>query len=192
MLERLEPRRGPLLEALGAEIEAQRGVRIEVTDWDLARLPAYLKMTFSVEDEQGRVLAAGQDLGALREQVRPKLRAALAVATRKLERTGQTSWTFGTIPKAVALPGRARPCAPTCRWSTRARPWACGPWRASRRSGCTCGTGMRRLLALTIPSPVRAYQNKLGNQAALALMEAPHASVRARCWRTRRRRRSRR
>ena len=39
--------------------------------------------------------------------------------------------------------------------------------------------GMRRLLALTIPSPVRAYQNKLGNQAALALMEAPHESVSA-------------
>ena len=26
-------------------------------------------------------------------------------ATKKLERTGQTTWTFGTIPKAVALPG---------------------------------------------------------------------------------------
>ena len=38
---------------------------------------------------------------------------------------------------------------------------------------------MRRLLALTIPSPVRQYQNKLGNQAALALMEAPHESVSA-------------
>jgi ATP-dependent helicase HrpA len=39
--------------------------------------------------------------------------------------------------------------------------------------------GMRRLLTLTIPSPAKAYQTKLGNQAALALLEAPHASVSA-------------
>ena len=62
-------------------------------------------MTFSVEDERGKVLASGQDLGALRERVRPTLRATLAAATKKLERTGQTTWTFGTIPKVVALPG---------------------------------------------------------------------------------------
>src|SRR3954452_10463447 len=105
VLENLEPRKRPLLEALAAEIETQRGVRIAPTDWDLARLGAHLKMTFSVEDEQGRVIASGQDLSALREQVRPKLRAALAQATRKLERTGQTTWTFGKIPKVVALPG---------------------------------------------------------------------------------------
>ena len=40
-----------------------------------------------------------------------------------------------------AARARARPCAPTCRWSTRARPSGCGRWRAPRRSGCTCGWG---------------------------------------------------
>ena len=177
MLENLEPRRRPLLEALASEIEAQRGVRIAPTDWDLARLPAYLKMTFSVEDEQGKVIASGQDLSALREQVRPKLRAALAAATRKLERTGQTTWTFGKIPKVVALPGTGQ--------AIRAYP-------SLVDEGATVGlralespeaqrlhmrAGMRRLLTLTIPSPAKAYQAKLGNQAALALLEAPHASV---------------
>src|SRR3954452_18863438 len=105
VLENLQPRRRPLLDALAAEIETQRGVRIAPTDWDLSRLPNHLKMTFSVEDEQGKVIASGQDLSALREQVRPKLRAALAAATRKLERTGQATWTFGKIPRVVALPG---------------------------------------------------------------------------------------
>jgi len=177
VLETLEPRKRPLLEALASEIEAQRGVRIEPTDWDLTRLPAYLRMTFSVEDEQGKVIASGQDLSALREQVRPKLRAALAAATRKLERTGQTKWTFGKIPKVVALPGTGQ--------SIRAYP-------SLVDEGTTVGlralespeaqrlnmrAGMRRLLTLTIPSPARAYQAKLGNQAALALLEAPHASV---------------
>ena len=134
-------------------------------------------MTFSVEDDQGRMIATGQDLSALREQVRPKLRAALAQATRKLERTGQTTWTFGKIPKVVALPGTGQ--------SIRAYPslvdeGATVGLRAlespeAQRLNMRAGT--RRLLTLTIPSPARAYQAKLGNQAALALLEAPHASV---------------
>ena len=123
-----------LLTALTAEIEAQRGVRIPPDAWDLSRLPSYLRMTFSVEDEAGNALAAGQDLDALRERTRPNLRAALAAATKRLERRGQTTWTFGTIPKAVALPGdRGRPCARIRRSSTRVRPSACARSRARRR-----------------------------------------------------------
>src|SRR4051794_6671985 len=105
VLERLEPRRRPLLEALAEQIELQRGVRIPPDAWDLTRLPSHLRMTFSIEDDQGKVVASGQDLEALREEVRPRLRAALAAATRSLERTGQTAWTFGDIPRIVALPG---------------------------------------------------------------------------------------
>ena len=180
VLERLTPRRGPLLPVLAAEIETQRGIRIPPDAWDLGRLPTHLRMTFSVEDEQGGVLASGQDLAALREAVRPKLRAALAVATRKLERTGQTAWTFGTIPKAVALPGTGQ--------SVRAYP-------SLVDEGATVGlralespeaqrlhmrVGTRRLLSLTVTSPVRLYQgSRLGNAASLALIEAPHASVQA-------------
>ena len=180
VLERMTPRSGPLLQALAAEIEAQRGVRIPLDAWDLSRLPSYLKMTFSVEDEQGKVIAAGQDLDALREQVRPTLRAALAAATRKLERTGQTSWTFGTIPKAVALPGTGQ--------TVRAYPSLVDEGetvglRALESPGAQAlnmRVGTRRLLALTIPSPLRHYQRgKLGNAAQLVLMEAPHASPRA-------------
>ena len=48
--------------------------------------------------------------------------------------------------------------------------------------------GTRKLLALTIPSPLRQYQgSKLGNAAQLVLIEAPHASRRGRCSRTPRR-----
>ena len=40
--------------------------------------------------------------------------------------------------------------------------------------------GTRKLLALTIPAPLRQYQgSKLGNAAQLVLIEAPHAGPRA-------------
>ena len=55
-----------------------------------------------------------------------------------------------------------------------------GAARARERGGAGAAmrAGTRRLLALTIPSPLRQYQgSKLGNAAQLALMEAPHASA---------------
>ncbi|WP_028067968.1 ATP-dependent RNA helicase HrpA [Solirubrobacter soli] len=179
VLENLEPRKRPLLEALASEIEAQRGVRIEPTDWDVGRLPDHLRMTFSVEDEQGRRIAAGQDLSALREQVRPKLRAALAQATRKLERTGQTTWTFGKIPKVVALPGTGQAIRAYPSLIDEGATVGLRALESAEAQRVNMRAGMRRLLTLTIPSPAKAYQAKLGNQAALALLEAPHASVSA-------------
>src|SRR6201999_1366639 len=170
----------PLLEALAAEIEKQRGVRIPPDAWDLSRIPAYLKMTFSVEDERGKVIAAGQDLDALREKVRPTLRAALAAATKKLERTGQTSWTFGTIPKAVALPGTGQTIRAYPSLVDEGETVGLRALESADAQALHMRLGTRRLLALTIPSPLRQYQgSKLGNAAQLVLIEAPHGSPRA-------------
>jgi ATP-dependent helicase HrpA len=179
VLERLEPRRRPLLEALAEQIELQRGVRIPPDAWDLSRLPAHLRMTFSVEDDSGTVLASGQDLDALREQVRPRLRAALTAATRSLERTGQTEWTFGDIPRIVALPGtgqavRAYPSLVDEGETVGLR--ALETPDAQRRA---MYVGTRRLLLLTCPSPLRWVQGRLSNREQLALATAPHGSLRA-------------
>ena len=46
------------------------------TDWSLDPLPAHLRMTFSVEDEDGSVLASGRSLDALRDQLRPAAEGA--------------------------------------------------------------------------------------------------------------------
>jgi ATP-dependent helicase HrpA len=167
------------LDALAAEIEAQRGVRIPHEAWDLTRLPPYLKMTFSVEDERGKVVASGQDLSALRERVRPTLRASLAAATRKLERTGQTTWTFGTIPKVVALPGTGQSVRAYLSLVDEGATVGLRALESPEAQRLHMNTGTRRLLALTVPSPLRQYKGKLGNAASLALMEAPHASVQA-------------
>jgi ATP-dependent helicase HrpA len=179
VLERLEPRRRPLLDALAEQIELQRGVRIPRDAWDLSRLPPYLRMTFSIEDDRGEVLATGQGLDALRERVRPRLRAALAAATRSLERTGETDWTFGDLPRIVALPGTGQ--------AVRAYP-------ALVDEGETVGVraletpaaqaramyvGTRRLLLLSSPSPLRWVQGRLSNHDQLSLSTAPHGGVRA-------------
>ena len=74
VLARLGPAHGDLLDALGAELGRLGGVPIPRSAWDLSRLPAHLRVTFRVVDD-GQVLATGKDLAALRQELRPRLRA---------------------------------------------------------------------------------------------------------------------
>jgi ATP-dependent helicase HrpA len=134
-------------------------------------------MTFRVEDEGGELVAEGEELGALREAVRPRLRAELASAAASLERRGLRSWSIGTLPRTVALPGtgqtvRAYPALVDEGDSVAVRAL---DTREAQESAMWRGT--RRLLALTIPSPARYVGDRLDNAARLALAGAPHASV---------------
>ena len=104
VLARLDPGPGDLLDALAAELGRIGGVVIPRTAFDLSRLPAHLRFTFRVTDS-GRVLAAGKDLGALRQQLRPRLQAALAEAARGITRSGLRTWDFGALPRSFI--GRA-------------------------------------------------------------------------------------
>jgi ATP-dependent helicase HrpA len=179
VLAALEPRREPLLDALAREVQRLRGVRVPAETWDLSKLPPHLRMTFRVEDDDGGLVAEGKDLDALRAEVRPRLRAELSAAAAGLERTGLTEWSVGDLPRVVALPGTGQ--------SVRGYP-------ALFDEGATVGVrvldtpaaqaaamaaGTRRLLLLTIPSPMRWVTDRLSGPARLALAGAPHGSAAA-------------
>jgi ATP-dependent helicase HrpA len=179
VLERLEARRVPLLDDVARVLAEVRGVRVSPGDFDLAKLPDHLRMRFQIEGPEGEVLAAGRDLQALREELRPRLRAELASAAAGLERSGLTAWGDLVLPKTIALPGTGG--------AVRAHP-------ALVDEGATVGVavldtpagqaeamraGTRRLLVLGIPSPAKAVQDRLGTAAALTLAGAPHGGVRA-------------
>ncbi len=174
VLARLRPRRGPLVAAIARELEAQRGVRVAPEAFDPGRLPDHLRMSFRVQDETGRVVAEGTDLEALRERARPRLRQALAAAARPLERHGMRGWELGELPRTVALPGtgatvRAYPAlvdeGETAGVRVLDTP---GAQAAAMRAGT------RRLLLLTIASPLKRVQAGLGSAASLALAAAPY------------------
>ena len=175
----VKPRSAPLLEVLSAELERRRGVRVPTATWRPGELPAHLRMTFSVEDERGRVVALGDDLDLLREQARPQLRAELAAAAPGLERTGERRWAFGALPRAVDLPGTAG---------------AVQAFPALVDEGETVGVrlhdtaleqadamlrGTLRLLALTTPAPTRWVRDRLDLGVQVALAAAPHGSLAA-------------
>ena len=99
----------------------------------------------SEDDLQRRGRAGARD--RLRPGPRRAARAGAAEAARRpggrrrasSSAPGRRHGPSGRSPRRSRCRAPARPCGPTCRWSTRAPPWACGPWRAPRRSACTCG-----------------------------------------------------
>ncbi|MDR3107422.1 MAG: DUF3418 domain-containing protein, partial [Bifidobacteriaceae bacterium] len=84
----------PLTEVLAAIFRETRGLHIPPEAWNPSALPDHLKLTFQVEDPQGRPMAAGPDLArvvatATAEADRALARIAAATAARSTTVTGQ-------------------------------------------------------------------------------------------------------
>ncbi len=178
-VQRMKARSGPLVEVLAREVSSMKGALVPAAAFDPDALPTHLKMTFAIEDETGALVASGTDLAAVREQVRPRLRAALSAATAEYEHIGLTSWSVDVLPREIALraagdDGRAFPAL-----VDRGDHVDIKMIESRVAQAAAMRSGTRRLLLLTIPSPTRHVTGQLGNRAQLLLAAAPHGSLTA-------------
>jgi ATP-dependent helicase HrpA len=174
LLADVKPRSGPLLEVLAEAIERLRGVRISAADWSLDDLPAHLRMTFSVEEEDGTVLASGRSLDTLRDELRPLLKARLQHAVPALARHGMRDFEIDSLPRTVDLAGGLRGFPALLDEGDAVGIRVC---ETAGEQAFTMARGTRRLLRLTVPSPVRWVIGELGPQLTLTLTAAPHGTV---------------
>jgi ATP-dependent helicase HrpA len=168
----LEPRQEPLLDALERELLRLRGVDVRRDDWQLDRVPEHLRMTFRVEDARGRTLAEGRDLEALRTSLAPKVQQALSTAAGGVEKAGLTSWVDvpRTVPAGTGVTGY--PALVDDGSSVALRVLG-----SAAEQEAAMWAGVRRLLLLSIPSPVKTIAGRLSNASKLALTANPHGSV---------------
>ena len=178
LLVSVKPRSGPLLAVLAEAIERLRGVRIGPGDWSLDDLPAHLRMTFSVEDEDEdrTVLASGRSLDALRDELRPRLTARLERAAPALARHGMRSFDVESLPRTIDLPGGLRGFPALVDEGDAVGIRICD---SAGEQAVTMARGTRRLLRLTVPSPRQWVTSQLGAQLTLGLAAAPHGSLEA-------------
>ncbi|MEU7136676.1 ATP-dependent RNA helicase HrpA [Streptomyces sp. NPDC046261] len=184
------PLQEPLTTALARGLHRMTAVRVEAEDFDLAKVPDHLKITFRVIDERKRKIAEDKDLEALRLRLKPKTRAAITKAFEKAaestggagpeQRSGLTQWTVGTLPRTfetrrAGQPVKAYPALVDEGASVAVRLFDTEP---EQREAMWRGT--RRLILLNLPSnPAKFAQDKLGNQQKLALSRNPHGSIQA-------------
>ncbi|HEY2508585.1 MAG TPA: ATP-dependent RNA helicase HrpA [Streptosporangiaceae bacterium] len=160
---------GDLLDALSAELARLTGVRVPRSAWDVAGLPAHLRVSYRVRDGD-KVLAAGKDLDTLREQLRPQLRQTLTEAAAGLTRTGLRSWDFGALPRELQA-GQVRgfPALADTGSAVDIR-----VFDTAAEADASMRTGIRRLLLSAVPSGVRSIAGRLPMNLKMAMSRHPY------------------
>jgi len=169
-----EPR-GDLLDALSSALSRMAGVQVPRSAWDVAALPAHLRVTYRVLGEDGEVLGTGKDLDELRARLRPRLAAVLTAAGAGLTRTGITRWDMGTLPREFSS-GQLRgyPALADAGDSVDIT-----VFDSEAEAAESMRLGARRLLLLTVPSGVRSIAGRLPMTAKMALSSHPYQGAQA-------------
>ncbi|MYW16747.1 ATP-dependent RNA helicase HrpA [Streptomyces sp. SID2955] len=188
-LEKAEPLQEPLTVTMARELKRMVGVPFEADDFDWAKVPDHLRITFRIVDERRRKLAEDKDLEALKLRLKPKARKALsqaaaATASREggesLERTGLTDWTIGTLSRVfetrrAGQPVKAYPALVDDGDTVSVRLFDTEAEQAE-----AMWKGTRRLILRNIPvNPAKFASEKLTNAQKLALSANPHGSIQA-------------
>ncbi|GGS59630.1 ATP-dependent RNA helicase HrpA [Streptomyces cinerochromogenes] len=188
-LEKAVPLQEPLTVTMARELKRMVGVPFEAEDFDWAKVPDHLKITFRIVDERRRKLAEDKDLEALKLRLKPKARKALsqaaaATASREggesLERTGLTDWTIGSLTRVfetrrAGQPVKAYPALVDDGDTVSVRLFDTEAEQAE-----AMWKGTRRLILRNIPvNPAKFASEKLTNAQKLALSANPHGSIQA-------------
>jgi ATP-dependent helicase HrpA len=160
---------------LATTLAGWRGVPIRPGDWQRESLPAYLRMTFAVEDESGAVLAEGKDLDTLRTRLSAAALAEVSADFQPLR--GRTSWDFDALPEVYETERgghhvRAYP-ALVDEGSSVAVQLVASPAEQQTANH----DGVRRLVLLAVPSPMNAAVRALTSAERMALRVTPHGSA---------------
>ncbi|MFB7593234.1 ATP-dependent RNA helicase HrpA [Streptomyces sp. NPDC056160] len=191
-LERAVPLQEPLTVTMARELKRMVGVPFEAEDFDWAKVPDHLKITFRIVDERRRKLAEDKDLDALKLRLKPKARKALSQAAaataertggESLERGGLTDWTIGSLTRVfetrrAGQPVKAYPALVDDGPAANTVSVRLFDTEAEQAEAMWKGT--RRLILRNIPvNPAKFASEKLTNQQKIGLSANPHGSVQA-------------
>jgi ATP-dependent helicase HrpA len=175
-----EPGPEPLLEAVQRALQRRTGVLVPIGAFDLDKLPSHLRLTFAVESADGTEVARGKDLEALQQQLAAPVRQAVAEAVAgELERTGLRTWPddLEELPRTVerasgAHTVRGFPALLDAGAAVDVRVFA-----TEAEQNAAMWPGTRRLLRLSVSSPLKAVERALDPRTRLVLGANPDGSL---------------
>ncbi|MEU8710943.1 MULTISPECIES: ATP-dependent RNA helicase HrpA [unclassified Streptomyces] len=183
------PLQEPLTTTMARELKRMVGVPFEAEDFDWAKVPDHLKITFRIVDERRRKLAEDKDLEALKLRLRPKARqaisqAAAATAEREggesLERSGLTDWTIGTLTRVFETRRAGQPVKAYPALVDDGDTVSVRLFDTEEEQAEAMWKGTRRLILRNIPvNPAKFASEKLTNAQKLALSANPHGTIQA-------------
>ncbi|MEV7228763.1 ATP-dependent RNA helicase HrpA [Polymorphospora sp. NPDC051019] len=178
VLARITPGQEPLLDAVTRELRRMTGVTVAPQEWDRSRIPDHLRVTYRVLGDDDRPVAEGKSLPALQQQLKTEVRQTVAAAAGDIERSGLTDWAdLGTIPSTVEQVRAGYLVTAYPALVDEGDTVALRVFETELEQRTAMRAGTRRLLRLTVASPVKFLQGRLSNEAKLALSRNPHRSV---------------
>jgi ATP-dependent helicase HrpA len=174
----LDPLKVPLYEAFEKQLLRMTGVRIPDKSWDVSALPTHLRIKFNVIDDNKKVLAIGTDLLLLQHDLKGELKQTLSkVSKQGIEKTDLLEWNFGKLPNSFkkdhgGYEVKAYPALVDKRKSV-----AIELFDSEAKAQQANQHGLRRLVLLNVPSPIKYLQQSLPNKAKLGLYFNPFGQV---------------
>ncbi|WP_462179784.1 ATP-dependent RNA helicase HrpA [Pseudoalteromonas gelatinilytica] len=178
VLAAIEPMQGNLIDAISTRLLRMTGVRVEPDAWDLSTLAPHLRLQFEVRDEHDKLLARGLNLSKLKAQLQGKVTDTLSkVADKGIEKADLTEWSFGELPSSyVKKQGqyeiKAFPALVDKKDSA-----AVELFDNEQKAQQAHQQGLRRLVLLNVPSPIKYLQQNLPNKSKLGLYFNPFGKV---------------
>ena len=177
-LGRAAPLEKPLLDTLIYELRRMTGVTVEAEHWHWEQIPSHLKMTFRVVDENGKKIAESMNLDELKFSLKDRVQESIsAVADDGIEQSGLHIWSFAELPQCYEQKQRG--------FSVKAFPAIVDEkdavgiklFETEFEQAVAMQQGLRRLLLLNVPSPIKYLHEKLPNKAKLGLYFTPFGRV---------------
>jgi ATP-dependent helicase HrpA len=171
------PGEEPLLDALERHLRSRTGVVVPREAWDWAKVPAHLRPTYRVLETDGSVVTTGKELATLKAPLEERFAAALDEAADDRTRSGQRSWTFGTIDRSFerTLAGQQVKGYPAL--VDEGRTVGLRVFSGQAEQQAAHRLGVRRLVALALPSPAARLTEGWDNRQKLALAGSPYPTV---------------
>ncbi|OOF59937.1 ATP-dependent RNA helicase HrpA [Rodentibacter myodis] len=177
-LARAVPLEKPLLETLINELRRMTGVTVEAEHWQWTQIPSHLKMTFRVVDEKGKKIAESMDLDSLKFELKDRVQESIsAVADDGIEQSGVHIWNFADLPqfyeqKKQGFSVKAFPAIVDEKEAVGVK-----LFETEFEQAVAMQQGLRRLLLLNVPSPIKYLHEKLPNKSKLGLYFTPFGRV---------------
>ena len=177
-LGRAVPLEKPLLDTLIHELRRMTGVTVAAEHWNWEQIPSHLKMTFRVVDENGKKIAESMNLDELKFSLKDRVQESIsAVADDGIEQSGVHIWSFAELPQCYEQKQRG--------FSVKAFPAIVDEkdavgiklFETEFEQAVAMQQGLRRLLLLNVPSPIKYLHEKLPNKAKLGLYFTPFGRV---------------
>jgi ATP-dependent helicase HrpA len=102
-MEKTAPSDTPLAVALARYIRTERGIEVPIDGLRADAAPPHLHMNFRVVDDDGRQLASGRDLAALKRELGEQARTVLKAEAPVEPSERHTGWTMGALPEILEI-----------------------------------------------------------------------------------------